>query len=176
MEDTPRARVLSAPVDESCPPIRDLLPPPEQPPPLTGSMGPPDFIPGRPPSRPLSPPPAELIRRATRGSSIRSSLSSDHRVSIDTPNFQHQRVGSIGEPNGGEVTDSYIIHAISQTMIGEFLYKYPRKAIGKGYTERRHRRFFWVHPYTKTLYWSSTDPGSSSVSDSSAKSGQDHVL
>jgi len=50
------------------------------------------------------------------------------------------------------------------------LYKYPRKAIGKCYGERRHKRFFWVHPYTKTLYWSSSDPGSSSVSESSAKS------
>jgi len=61
-------------------------------------------------------------------------------------------------------------------MIGEFLYKYPRKAIGKGYSERRHKRFFWVHPYTKTLYWSSADPGSSSVSESSAKSGQYTLL
>ncbi|KAJ7204776.1 hypothetical protein GGX14DRAFT_500974 [Mycena pura] len=67
-------------------------------------------------------------------------------------------------------TDPTIIHAITQTMIGEFLYKYTRKAIGKGYGERRHKRFFWVHPYTKTLYWSSADPGSSNVSESSAKS------
>lgn len=68
-------------------------------------------------------------------------------------------------------TDPAVIHAITQTMIGEFLYKYTRKAIGKGYGERRHKRFFWVHPYTKTLYWSSADPGSTSVTESSAKSG-----
>ncbi|KAI0066900.1 hypothetical protein BV25DRAFT_1820014 [Artomyces pyxidatus] len=55
-------------------------------------------------------------------------------------------------------------------MIGEFLYKYTRRAIGKGHGEKRHKRFFWVHPYTKTLYWSSADPGSSNVSESSAKS------
>ena len=72
---------------------------------------------------------------------------------------------------GGNSTDPAIIHAITQTMIGEFLYKYTRRAIGKGYGERRHKRFFWVHPYTKTLYWSSADPGSSNVSESSAKSG-----
>ncbi len=68
-------------------------------------------------------------------------------------------------------TDPTIIHAITQTMIGEFLYKYTRKAIGKGYGEKRHKRFFWVHPYTKTLYWSSADPGSTNVTESSAKSG-----
>jgi hypothetical protein len=55
-------------------------------------------------------------------------------------------------------------------MIGEFLYKYTRKTIGKGHGQTRHKRFFWVHPYTKTLYWSSADPGSSNVSESSAKS------
>ncbi|KAL5506867.1 hypothetical protein ACEPAH_6323 [Sanghuangporus vaninii] len=67
-------------------------------------------------------------------------------------------------------TDPTIIHAITQTMIGEFLYKYTRRAIGKGHGERRHKRFFWVHPYTKTLYWSSGDPGSTNVTEQSAKS------
>jgi hypothetical protein len=95
---------------------------------------------------------------------------------MDSSNLQHQRAGSVGQAIGGDSTDPNIIHAITQTMIGEFLYKYPRKAIGKGYGERRHKRFFWVHPYTKTLYWSSSDPGSSSVSESSAKSGPFHVL
>ena len=244
IEDAPRARVLSAPVDKSRPPMMVLPPPPKQPPPPTGSMGPPNFVPDRPPGRPLSPPPPELIQRATSpafgsalsipnrnvfgtrqhgssmppsqtgmrqppstssfrsaintatysqqsiagpsvrrkhlsstslGSSHRSSLSSDHHVFMDSSNLQHQRAGSVGQPGGGDTTDPNIIHSITQTMIGEFLYKYPRKAIGKGYGERRHKRFFWVHPYTKTLYWSSSDPGSSSVSESSAKSGQCHI-
>lgn len=76
-------------------------------------------------------------------------------------------------PNGDsrQSTDPVIIHAITQTMIGEFLYKYTRRTIGKGHGERRHPRFFWVHPYTKTLYWSSADPGSSNVTESMAKSG-----
>ena len=245
IEDAPRARVLSAPVDKSRPPMMVLPPPPKLPPPPTGPMGPPNFIPDRPPGRPLSPPPPELIHRATSpafgsalsipnrnvfgtrqhgssmppsqtgmrqppstssfrsaintatysqqsiagpsvrrkhmsstslGSSHRSSLSSDHHIFMDSSNLQHRRAGSVGQQIGGDSTDPNIIHAITQTMIGEFLYKYPRKAIGKGYGERRHKRFFWVHPYTKTLYWSSSDPGSSSVSESSAKSGQYHVL
>jgi hypothetical protein len=245
IEDAPRARVLSAPVDKSRPPMMVLPPPPKLPPPPTGAMGPPNFVPERPPGRPLSPPPPELIHRATSpafgsalsvpnrnvfgtrqhgssmppsqigmrqppstssfrsaintatysqqsiagpsvrrkhmsstslGSSHRSSLSSDNHVFMDASNLQHRRMGSVGQPSGGETTDPNIIHSITQTMIGEFLYKYPRKTIGKGYGDRRHKRFFWVHPYTKTLYWSSADPGSSSVSESSAKSGQCDVF
>ena len=241
VDDAPRARVLSAPVDRSRPPMMVLPPPPKLPPPPTGSMGPPNFVPDRPPGRPLSPPPPELLQRATSpafgsvlsvpnrnvfgtrqhgssmppsqtgirqppstssfrsainnatysqqsiagpsvrrkhmsstslGSSHRSSLSSDNHVFMDSSNLQHRRTGSVRQPSDGETTDPNIIHAITQTMIGEFLYKYPRKAIGKGYGDRRHKRFFWVHPYTKTLYWSSADPGSSSVTESSAKSGQ----
>ena len=72
---------------------------------------------------------------------------------------------------GGDSTDPAVIHAITQTMIGEFLHKYTRRAIGKGVSEKRHKRFFWVHPYTKTLYWSSADPGAQNTNQSSAKSG-----
>ncbi|KAF7318979.1 PH domain-containing protein [Mycena chlorophos] len=115
--------------------------------------------------------------------SARSSMSSDHNPFVlnRSTNTARPTPGTPGRagnttldadktigPNAA--TDPTIIHAITQTMIGEFLYKYTRKAIGKGYGERRHKRFFWVHPYTKTLYWSSADPGSSNVSESSAKS------
>ncbi|RDL40837.1 Uncharacterized protein BP5553_00816 [Venustampulla echinocandica] len=58
-------------------------------------------------------------------------------------------------PQGVEPgTDPRMINAITQTMIGEYLWKYTRKA-GRGtMSEKRHRRYFWVHPYTRTLYWS----------------------
>jgi hypothetical protein len=84
-----------------------------------------------------------------------------------TPN----KLADITPRANGVPTDPAVIHAITQTMIGEFMYKYTRRAIGKGHGDRRHKRFFWVHPYTRTLYWSSADPGSSNVSESSAKSG-----
>lgn len=74
-----------------------------------------------------------------------------------------------GVPTAGS-TDPQTIHAITQTMIGEYLYKYTRRTVGKGQSSNRHKRFFWVHPYTKTLYWSTEDPGSSRASESSAKS------
>ncbi|KAG9005157.1 hypothetical protein FRB90_010545, partial [Tulasnella sp. 427] len=70
----------------------------------------------------------------------------------------------------GDPTDPNVIHAITQTMIGEFMYKYTRRVVGKGHGEKRHRRFFWIHPYTKTLYWSSGDPGSAGANESTAKS------
>jgi hypothetical protein len=37
-------------------------------------------------------------------------------------------------------------------------------------SETRHRRYFWVHPYTKTLYWSDQDPQTAGRSELKAKS------
>lgn len=74
-------------------------------------------------------------------------------------------------PDGfGLNTDPRMIQAITQTMIGEFLWKYTRKT-GRGeLSENRHRRYFWVHPYTRTLYWSNTDPSTAGRSELKAKS------
>ncbi|KAH9897115.1 hypothetical protein F4778DRAFT_244788 [Xylariomycetidae sp. FL2044] len=70
----------------------------------------------------------------------------------------------------GPGTDPRMIGAITQTMIGEYLWKYTRKA-GRGeMSENRHRRYFWVHPYTKTLYWSDRDPITAGRSELKAKS------
>ncbi|KAG6002770.1 hypothetical protein E4U43_001048 [Claviceps pusilla] len=67
-------------------------------------------------------------------------------------------------------TDPRMIQAITQTMIGEFLWKYTRKT-GRGeLSENRHRRYFWVHPYTRTLYWSDSDPSTAGKSELKAKS------
>ncbi|CEI85619.1 hypothetical protein RMCBS344292_00078 [Rhizopus microsporus] len=46
---------------------------------------------------------------------------------------------------------------------------HTRRYVGGGISENKHRRFFWVHPYTKTLYWSSIEPGVDG-SESKAKS------
>ncbi|KAH3677123.1 hypothetical protein WICMUC_001878 [Wickerhamomyces mucosus] len=58
---------------------------------------------------------------------------------------------SLSEPN--------IIPALTQTVIGEYLFKYYRR-LGpfSSISESRHERYFWIHPYTLTLYWSSTNP------------------
>ncbi|KAL8279110.1 hypothetical protein RQP46_008568 [Phenoliferia psychrophenolica] len=103
-------------------------------------------------------------------------------VSISEMSFHSERRASVASSRtsdggfdsplrtGGDSTDPQVIHAITQTMIGEFLHKYTKKAFGKGISEKRHKRFFWVHPYTKTLYWSSADPGAANTNQSSAKS------
>ncbi|KAF2197148.1 hypothetical protein GQ43DRAFT_220396 [Delitschia confertaspora ATCC 74209] len=67
-------------------------------------------------------------------------------------------------------TDPRMIQAITQTMMGEFLWKYTRKAGNRGMSENRHRRFFWVHPYTRTLYWSEKDPATAGKDQLKAKS------
>lgn len=67
-------------------------------------------------------------------------------------------------------TDPRMIQAITQTMIGEMMWKYTRKA-GRGeMSSTRHRRFFWVHPYTRTLYWSNRDPASADRAELKSKS------
>lgn len=108
-------------------------------------------------------------RHSTRSqTSRRSSVSSfaselDERFNI--------RVDGMPLSHGLESgTDPRMIQAITQTMIGEFLWKYTRKA-GRGeMSNNRHRRFFWVHPYTRTLYWSDKDPATAGRAELKAKS------
>ncbi|CAN8100097.1 unnamed protein product [Discula destructiva] len=99
----------------------------------------------------------------SRKSSVSSFASEvDHRF-----NIQH---GMGMEAGFGPNTDPRMIQAITQTMIGEFLWKYTRKT-GRGeMSEKRHRRYFWVHPYTRTLYWSDRDPTDAGRSELRAKS------
>ena len=104
--------------------------------------------------------------------SPRSSMSSDHNIFMNRRTAPSQTNKTVERPGSNGATDPAVIHAITQTMIGEWLYKYTRRTIGKGHGEKRHQRFFWVHPYTKHLYWSSADPGSHNVSESSSKSGE----
>lgn len=67
-------------------------------------------------------------------------------------------------------TDPRMIQAITQTMIGEFLWKYTRKTVSGEVSSTRHRRYFWVHPYTRTLYWSERDPQSAGKTELKTKS------
>lgn len=74
-------------------------------------------------------------------------------------------------PHGyGTNTDPRMIQAITQTMIGEFLWKYTRKTGSSDMSSTRHRRYFWVHPYTRTLYWSEHDPQTAGKSQLRTKS------
>jgi hypothetical protein len=101
--------------------------------------------------------------------SRRSSLSSftsevDQRFNMQGgPSF-----AANGMPTG--TTDPRMIQAITQTMIGEYLWKYTRKTGREGLSENRHRRFFWIHPYTRTLYWSDRDPQTAGKTELKGKS------
>ncbi|KAL5424535.1 hypothetical protein PMIN07_008018 [Paraphaeosphaeria minitans] len=101
----------------------------------------------------------------TRRSSM-SSFSSeiDHRFNIPA-SMAFSQTGL--DPS---MTDPRMIQAITQTMCGEFLWKYTRKAGRETMSETRHRRFFWVHPYTRTLYWSEHDPQTAGRAQLKAKS------
>lgn len=76
----------------------------------------------------------------------------------------------------GPGTDPRMIQAITQTMIGEYLWKYTRKPGRTDMSNTRHRRYFWVHPYTKTLYWSDQDPQTAGRNELKAKSVAIHSV
>ncbi|OBZ82836.1 hypothetical protein A0J61_09116, partial [Choanephora cucurbitarum] len=78
-------------------------------------------------------------------------------VSTNNTNEQLQSVTSSNyDPRSG--TDPNIIQLITQTMVGDWLYKYTRKMVGGGISEKRHQRYFWLHPYSRRLFWSSSAP------------------
>ncbi|KAL1840338.1 hypothetical protein VTJ49DRAFT_552 [Mycothermus thermophilus] len=113
---------------------------------------------------------AQSVSRATLPSR-KSSISS---FTSEVDNRFNMHGTSAFDPQGfGPNTDPRMIQAITQTMIGEYLWKYTRKA-GRGDTmsEKRHRRYFWVHPYTRTLYWSDRDPSTAGRHELKAKSVQ----
>ncbi|KAI0403623.1 hypothetical protein F4802DRAFT_288615 [Xylaria palmicola] len=99
----------------------------------------------------------------------RQSSISSFASEIDTRFNIHNGMG-LGPGGFAASTDPRMIQAVTQTMIGEYLWKYTRKA-GRGeMSENRHRRFFWVHPYTRTLYWSDSDPATAGRGEMRAKS------
>ncbi|KAK6365189.1 hypothetical protein LTS17_011421 [Exophiala oligosperma] len=146
-------------------------------------MGPPAF-PASAMRRPRTP--GESVRSPTRDSTTRrtSNVGRQQRGTVTSQLSHRSSVSSFASelderfnihPAGqmsahGFGTDPRIIQAITQTMIGEFLWKYTRKAGRAEMSETRHRRYFWVHPYTKTLYWSDQDPQTAGRNELKAKS------
>lgn len=100
------------------------------------------------------------VSRRSSVSSFASEL--DERFGIRAENMPMQ-----GMPAN---TDPRMIQAITQTMIGEHMWKYTRKAGRGDMSNSRHRRFFWVHPYTRTLYWSDRDPATAKRAELKSKS------
>lgn len=111
----------------------------------------------------------ELYTPSATGPRSRRSSVSSFVSEVDT-RFNLRQNG-MALPDGMDPsTDPRMIQAITQTMIGEYLWKYTRKT-GRGeMSENRHRRYFWVHPYTRTLYWSDKDPSQAGRAELKAKS------
>jgi len=72
------------------------------------------------------------------------------------------------EPSKAGATSNFFAH----TMIGDYLFKNTRRVIGKGTGEWRHKRFFWLQPHTRTLFWSSEELASMNVEASKVKSAR----
>lgn len=98
----------------------------------------------------------------SRGHSRSSSLSRAIPQGTDA-DMAHLRSSSfdagISLATMASLSEPSIIPALTQTVIGEYLYKYYRR-LGPFSTVSgaRHERYFWVHPYTLTLYWSTCNP------------------
>ncbi|CCJ29802.1 unnamed protein product [Pneumocystis jirovecii] len=112
--------------------------------------------------------------RATKGSII----DTDRKMSYDSfsssmsniENFQPQSNGLKILTYTQSSIDPQIIHSVTQTMIGEYLWKYTRKHIRQELSRNRHLRFFWIHPYSRSLYWSKYNPSTSYGHELYAKS------
>ncbi|EAS30662.3 anucleate primary sterigmata protein A [Coccidioides immitis RS] len=108
--------------------------------------------PSRNSARNQSTPQTKFRRTSTSMASRRSSISSfaselDERFNIAKATYPFE-----------SGADPRMIQAITQTMIGEFLWKYTRKLGRSDMSNTRHQRYFWVNPYTRTLYWGPHDP------------------
>ncbi|CAO3572349.1 unnamed protein product [Mortierella alpina] len=96
-----------------------------------------------------------------------SSLSTDYNHG---GRYHNGRRMSIGSNYDMTPTDPTMIQVITQTMIGDYLWKYTRRRMANMMGEKRHRRYVWVHPYTKTIYWSQYNPGAEGTREQRAKS------
>ncbi|KAJ1675553.1 hypothetical protein EV182_001045 [Spiromyces aspiralis] len=65
--------------------------------------------------------------------------------------------------------DPLVVQAIARTMVGSFMWKYTSSSMLSGnitggssrpsnHRERRHLRYFWIHPYAKMLNWNRYPP------------------
>ena len=112
-----------------------------------------------------------VMSRSTTAMSRRTSLSS-FESEVEDRFGLNREVTEIPEGQYATSTNPQIIQAITQTMIGDTLFKYTRSQMSRTkISDKRHRRFFWIHPYTKTLYWSNDNPATSVESKSNTRSG-----
>ncbi|KAF9190167.1 hypothetical protein BGZ50_000380 [Haplosporangium sp. Z 11] len=91
-------------------------------------------------------------------------------MSTDYGNGRRSSIGSNCDGGSSTATDPTMIQVITQTMIGDYLWKYTRRPMASVISEKKHKRYFWVHPYTKTMYWSLNNPAADGSREQRAKS------
>lgn len=172
--------VIAAAAQKLSPPISGIMGPPAMPAsaykkrPQTPSVKSSSLAPS-PRTNGTTPRARGLSQRGDARSGASSPLSRRSSLSSFTSELD-QRFNIPGGPafvqagTSGGATDPDQIQGITQTMIGEYLWKYTRRTGRGGISENRHRRFFWLHPYTRTLYWSDQDPQSAGKSELKGKS------
>lgn len=80
-------------------------------------------------------------------------------MDVEVPHVRHTSFdGGISLATVASFSEPSIIPALTQTVIGEYLHKYYRRLGAFSQVTSRHERYFWVHPYTMTLYWSTNNP------------------
>lgn len=96
-------------------------------------------------------------RGVVQSDSIHSNLTAISKAESSPKSVASAARFSIG--TNVSLTDGSMIPAITQVVIGEYLFKYFRRlGAFSAISETRHERYFWVHPYTLTLYWSEDNP------------------
>ncbi|VEU22640.1 DEKNAAC103500 [Brettanomyces naardenensis] len=120
--------------------------------------------------------PEDSGRQAAQSSGV---LSFSQQPPVDSPAFalsQLARNGlletaSLHTVNTVISTKREMVAAITQTIIGEYLFKYFRKLgpFVSSVSDTRHERYFWIHPYSLTLYWSTSNPSLSDPSETKIK-------
>lgn len=86
--------------------------------------------------------------RKASASSLASSIVTAHYLNTSQSTIYSQ----------SSLTGRNMIPYVTQIVIGEYLYKYTRRVGISGISDNRHERYFWVHPYTLTMYWSKSSP------------------
>ena len=113
-----------------------------------------------------------VATRSNTAMSRRTSISSFESEMDERFGLSHEQAEGLEDGQYATSTDPRIIQAITITMIGEFLYKYTRNQMQRSrISDKRHLRFFWIHPYTKTLYWSNENPAVATASKNNTRSG-----
>ncbi|KAK9447004.1 meiotic cell cortex C-terminal pleckstrin homology-domain-containing protein, partial [Limtongia smithiae] len=66
----------------------------------------------------------------------------------------------------------FVYHCVSQCMVGDYVWKYTRRAGRQTLSENRHKRFFSLNPYSRTITWGRHPASAAGGSESRARSAQ----